>query len=110
MEPGGKSGEPEQTHRSAAVLTGIAALLLSTKNSPRPYEFPIKYRKLPAVPGTFRVRLFLCRFLPQGVVFLRCRAPPSGILEPILFQNFGGKIHGEKRFLFIHKRTARTGE
>ena len=77
----GKETETKQLHRSAAVLTGIAALLLSTKNPLHIYEIPIKYKKHPAVPGIFRARLFLCLFLPCGVASPRCRSPPSGMQE-----------------------------
>ncbi|NBJ97230.1 hypothetical protein D5282_07790 [bacterium 1xD8-48] len=96
----GKETETKQLHRSAAVLTGIAALLLSTKNPLHIYEILIKYKKHPAVPGIFRTRLFLCLFLPCGVAFPRCRSPPSGILEPIYFQNFGGKPCRKKIFIY----------
>lgn len=84
----------------AAVLTGIAVLMLLTKNPLHTYEIPIKYKNHPAVPGTFRVRLFLCRFLLCGVAFVRCRSPPCGILELIQFQDFGGKPWRKGIFIY----------
>lgn len=83
-----------------AVLEGIAVFFCSTQYSFYPYEIPTKYENYPAVPGSFQVRLFLCHFLPCGVASIRCRSPPCGILEPIQFQNFGGKPWKKEIFIY----------
>lgn len=85
---------------NTAVHERIAVFFCSTQYVFYPYEIPIKYKSYPTVPGIFRARLFLCRFLPHGVTSLRCRSPPCGILKPIHFQNFGGKTCRKEIFIY----------